>query len=165
MFRHFGGEAAAGDRVRSGWLLAGAADPGWTDRLLPHQRHVLASAFLGLYKSSGIEVVREQIESLFATPAPWYDLSAQGLVLWPGETWEAEVLYDLHEGPWIAPQSIRGPAWQSLPTLERWRLVFGDVPIAWEQWVLAWNQDLAGQCLPSDSIAPVKVLPAAKPFA
>ena len=63
-----------------------------------------------------------------------------------------EVLYDLHDDRWIAPQSVRGLAWQRLPTLERRQLVFGEIPVPWEQWVAAWNQDLAGHGHPRESL-------------
>ena len=53
--------------VESGWLVAGVTSPGWIDRLLPHQRQVLATAIIGLYKSAGVDLVRQQIEG--AVPA------------------------------------------------------------------------------------------------
>ena len=144
---------------QSGWLLAGATDLSWVDRLLPHQRQVLVTAILGLYKSAGIDLVRQQITSEFPPPAPWYDVSADGLVVWPDDQREVEVLYDLREDPWIAPQSVRGLSPRRLPTVERWRLVFAAVPLDWSRWVEVWNEDVAGQGHPRDSILPVRVLP------
>jgi hypothetical protein len=144
---------------RSGWLVAGAAGPSWIDRLLPHQRQVLVTAVLGLYKSAGVDLVRQQIESEFSPPVPWYDLSPQGLAVWPDDGRDVEVLYDLHETPWVAPQAVRGLSRRRLPTVECWRLVFAAVPIEWERWVEVWNEDIAGQGHPRDGIVPVRVLP------
>jgi hypothetical protein len=135
------------------------AGPSWVDRLLPHQRQVLATAILGLYKAAGIDLARQQIESEFPPPVPWCDVSAKGLVVWPDDRREVEVVYDLHEGPWVAPQAVCGLSPRRLPTVERWRLVFGAVPIAWDRWVEVWNEDIAGQGHPRDSIVPVRVLP------
>jgi len=73
-----------------------------------------------------------------------------------------EVFYDLREGPWIAPQSVRGLSRRRLPTVERQRLIFREVPVSWLRWVEAWNQDVAGRGHPRESIAPVRVLPGDK---
>ncbi len=137
--------------AESGWLLAGVADPGWIERLLPHQRQVLVTAIVGLYKSAGIDLVRQQIESEFPPPVPWYDVSAEGLVVWPDQEREVEVVYDLHEEQWLAPRAVRGLSRRRLPTIERERLVFSAVPVTWQRWVEAWNQDVAGQGHPRDS--------------
>ena len=48
--------------VESGWLVAGVTAAGWVDRLLPPQRQVLVTAMIGLYKSAGVDLVRQQIE-------------------------------------------------------------------------------------------------------
>ncbi len=145
--------------VESGWLVAGVTGPDWIDKLLPHQRQVLATALVGLYKSAGVDLVRQQIEDQFVPPMPWYDVSAAGLVLWPDGEENVEVLYDLHDGAWIAPQSVHGLARRRLPTVQRWQFVFNEVPVSWDGWVLIWNQDVAGQGHPRESVAPVRVLP------
>ena len=145
--------------MESGWLVAGITNAGWIDRLPPQQRRVLTTALLGLYKSAGADLVRQQIEDPFERPMPWYTLSSAGLVLWPDMPMDVEVLYNLHDEQWIAPQTIRGLSRRLLPTLERSRLVFSDVPASWESWVTVWNQDTAGQGHPSESFAPARVLP------
>ena len=120
---------------------------------------MLTTAHLGFTRRPGVDLVRQQIESEFPPPVPPYDVSAEGLVVWPDEKEDVEVLYDLHEGPWIAPQAVRGLARRRLPTVERQRILFSEVPVAWQRWVEAWNQDLAGQGHPRDPVAPVRVLP------
>ncbi len=145
--------------VESGWLVAGITDAGWIQLLPQQQRRVLTTALLGLYKSAGAELVRQQIEEPFEPPMPWYALTTAGLVLWPDIPKDVEVLYDLHNEQWIAPQMIHGLSRRLLPTLERSRLVFSDVPASWESWVVVWNQDVAGQGHPSESFAPARVLP------
>jgi hypothetical protein len=146
--------------VESGWLTAGVTSPGWTERLGPDQRQVLTTAIIGLYKTAGVDLVRQQIEDQFTPPVPRYEISGAGLVLWPDREWDVEVLYQLHDGPWIAPQFVRGLARQVLPTLARSRLLFGEVPVAWDRWVATWHQDwAAGPGLPQEFLAPVRVLP------
>jgi hypothetical protein len=145
--------------AESGWLVGGVTSLGWAGRLEPRQREVLVTALLGLYKSAGVDLLRQQIESLLPSPTPWYDISPAGVVVWPEGEEDVEVLYDLQEGPWVAPQSVRGLAHRTLPTVERWQLVFADVPLLWDDWVVIWNQDAAGLEHPRESAAPVRVLP------
>ena len=145
--------------VESGWLIAGVTEPGWIESLVSRQRQVLVTALIGLYKTAGIELVRQQIEDQFTPRVPRYDISEAGLILWPDEDRDVEVLYNLQEGLWIAPQSIHGLSRQLLPTLARRQLVFDDVAVPWRDWVVTWNYDLAGQGHPEDSIPSVCVLP------
>ncbi len=117
------------------------------------------TALIGFYKSAGVDLVREQIASEFPPPPPCYDLSPKGLLVWPDEQRQVEVLYDLHDEQWIAPQAIRGLSRRRLPTIERGRLVFSEMPVTWPCWVEIWNLDIAGRGHPRDSVAPVRVLP------
>jgi hypothetical protein len=145
--------------AESGWLVAGITDPGWTDRLLPHQREVLVTALVGLYKSAGVDLVRQQIEDQFGSPMPWYDFAPAGLVLWPEGEEDVEALYDLRADRSIAPQAVRGQLRRPLPTLSRQQLIFSEVPVTWNDWVVIWNEDVAGQGHSQRSIAPMRVLP------
>lgn len=145
--------------TESGWLIGSVERLGWAAHLPPHQREVLVTALTGLYKSTGVDLVRQQVESRFPPPMPWYEVSADGLVLWPERDEDVEVLYDLHEGLWIAPRSIRGLARRVLPTIERQRLVFGDIAISWDDWVGIWNHDVAGLGHPLESVWLARVLP------
>ncbi|MEN6449776.1 MAG: hypothetical protein ABFC96_04715 [Thermoguttaceae bacterium] len=151
-----------------GWLLAGIDSSGWAERLSPQERQMLTTALVGLYKTSGIELIRQQLEAEFSPPCPPYDLTAEGLVVWPDERESVEVLYDLREGPWIAPQSVRGLARRRLPTIERRRILFTETIVAWDRWVAIWEQDAAGLGHARDAAAPIRLLPASdtrQPFA
>ena len=112
--------------------------------LLPQQQHVLRTALVGLYKTGGVELVRQQIEAAFLPPTPPYDMTARGVVVWPDEPMDGELLYDLHDGQQIVPQVLDGFPRRWLPTLDRAQLVFGEVQVAWEQWVAAWEADRLG---------------------
>ena len=70
---------------------------------------------------------------------PAYDVSDHELVLWPDETADVEVVYDLRESPWITPRSTRGRPARLLPTIERQRILFQEMPVAWQQWVELWS--------------------------
>ncbi|MEN6405137.1 MAG: hypothetical protein ABFC77_01575 [Thermoguttaceae bacterium] len=143
--------------VESDLLIAGLAEAGGCRQLSPRQQRALATALLGLYKSFGVDLVREQIASLLVAPTPPYDMTPQGLVVWPDGRWDVEVLYDLRDDAWIAPQSVRGLAREPMPTLQRPQILLNEVFVSWDDWVKVWNQDVAeGQ--PLDSLAPVCVL-------
>ncbi len=154
----FNGPLHLAFQSQCGWIVAGVTSPGWANRLLPHQQQVLTAAIIGLYKSAGVDLIRQHIESHFLAPMPPYDLSAAGLMLWPDAVNDVEVLYDLHDGSWVAPQAIRGLARRSLPTVERQQFVFRDIVVPWEQWVAAWARDEAGQGL-GELLPKVGILP------
>ncbi len=161
----FGTENAAEEpllvvlEVESGRLLADLNAPDWLDRLPPEQRGVLLTAIVGLYKSAGVDLARRQIEAEFQPPVPCYDLAADGLVVWPDEGADVEVFYDLREGPWIAPQQVRGFSRRRLPTLERRLVVFGENPVSWDRWVDAWRLDVRRPSDPLDVPAFSRLLP------
>ena len=69
------------------------------------------------------------------------------------------MLYDLHADRPIAPQTVRGQARRLLPTFPPRQLLFSEVLVTWDDWVVIWNQDVAGQGHRAESIAPIRVLP------
>jgi hypothetical protein len=135
---------------RSGWLVADIVEAGWAQALAAPQRQALQNAIAGLYKTAGIRLVRQQLEREFPPPMPACDLSGERLVLWPDEATDAEVIYDLKEGPWIAPQSVRGRPPRLMPTIERRRILFQEMPITWEQWIAVWSPASPAQGLGID---------------
>ena len=145
--------------VEAGWLVADIVRPGWIETLQPQQREILTTALLGLYKSAGVELIRQQIDAEFQPPPPPFDVTPTGLVVWPDDRSDVEVVYEFDDSDWIAPQNVRGLARRALPTLERSRLLFAALPISWERWVEAWENDRAGQGHPRGSVAPARVLP------
>jgi hypothetical protein len=144
---------------RAGWLVAGVLSAGWSEDLLPHQRQVLTSALVGLYKSGAAELVRQQIESALPPPPAPYDLTEEGLVVWPDAAWEAAVLYKLRDSAAVAPHVILGTLRRLMPTVERSRLIFREVPVFWPRWVEVWEDDRAGRGHPGNGIVPVAILP------
>jgi hypothetical protein len=126
---------------QSGWLVAGIARKGFVDDLSPGDRAVLENALAGLYALSGVDMVRQQIEATLEG-APPYDVSDEGLVVWP-KGFAAEVVYDLD-----ARGDLRARTRGDLPggtpaPLPRARIMFGEQPIAWADWVAAWSEDEA----------------------
>lgn len=144
---------------QSGWLIAGIAQPGWLGSLADDQRLALTTAVAGLYKMAGVDLVREQIRACFEPDVPWYDLSSEGLVVWPGGDCGAEAVYDLDDRPALRPRTTGGLPAAALPVLDADRLLFGMVKVTWRRWVEAWQRDQEGQGHPEPFVAGVRLLP------
>ena len=62
------------------------------------------NALLGLYKTAAVELVRQQVEGELHSPLVSYHCDNLGFVLWPDESLETEVRYDLrHDGTLAVP--------------------------------------------------------------
>jgi hypothetical protein len=145
----------------SGWLVAGLATPGWLHRLSPEQAPTLTAALAGLYKKSGVDLIRQQIEAGLGTAIRSYDIAEDGIVVWPGDGYDCEAVYPLRDGQLIEPRMIAGTCAAALPALDATRLRFRDVAITWEQWVETWERDQAGK-KPEEFLPGVCLLPAPK---
>jgi hypothetical protein len=143
----------------SGWLVAGVAAPGWLPRLSAERARTLTTALAGLYKKSGVDLIRQQIEAGLGTAVRSYDIADEGIVVWPGEGYACEAVYPLRDGPSIEPRTIAGTCPVALPALETSRLLFCDVPIFWERWVEAWEREQAGKGQPEPLLPGVYLLP------
>jgi hypothetical protein len=144
-----------------GYLLAGltlpsldcAADavPGvtpswgetWLTRLGPEQALAFRDALAGFYKLAGVDLVRQQVETLLPVGAAW-DLTSEGLILWPPGS-DGEAVYHLNEGPQLSPHPQGEAAAADLPVLRADDLLFGAVAIRWPDWVRTWQADHAGR--------------------
>jgi hypothetical protein len=144
---------------QSGWLLAHVARPGWLSRVTAQQTAVFALALTGFYKKAGVDLVREQIEASFAPACPPYDITDEGLVVWPGGRLEVEVVYDLHERPLLHPCVVAGWPPDGLPVLEAGQLLFRERAVLWTDWVAVWERDESGAGPPDALVPGVGLLP------
>jgi hypothetical protein len=147
---------------QAGWLLADVGRPGWLPRLASDQAAVLTVALLGFYKKAGVDLVREQIEEIFAPAPVLYDIGEEGLIVWPGNGYDTEATYDLREEPILHPRSKAGPSAEKLPTPPADEMIFSKKPIRWQAWVAAWERDQSGAGDPHLELPNVRVLPAVR---
>ena len=131
---------------QSGWTVASVPERGWIDRLDEHQRRILEIALAGFYKRSGVDLVREQLEHVLAgdgTPPP-YDISDDGLVVWPGRGYQTEAIYDLRA---LYPTAkLRGEPWSGeLPGLAGHHALYFREPLSWQVWTNVWEQLARGE--------------------
>jgi hypothetical protein len=125
----------------SGWLLAGIerrpdGGAGWLDRLSEEQRRAFRDALAGLYKLAGASLVREQIEAVLPPGAAW-DVSEDGVVVWPGPGMEHGATYPLT----AAKESVPRPAG---PPVAIRKLVYERTPVEWMAWAHTWQADHDG---------------------
>ena len=133
--------------LQSGWIVAAISEPGWTARLDEKQRRIFEIALAGFYKLSGVDVVREQLTAALAPDggqAPPYDIADEGLVVWPGNGFDTEAVYDLH-GKKLVP-IVRGAAYDgALFDLGGRHALFGREPLYWSVWSTTWQQIARGE--------------------
>ena len=131
---------------QSGWLVAGIQDPGWLGDALDSVefRHI-AVALAGLYRLSGANLVREQIEGGFDSPVTQYDIEDRRLVVWPDESFETELRYDLDARPELKLLSNNDDLNGHVATaIAARKIVFSEQPVEWKDWVRYWDAVAAG---------------------
>ncbi len=151
--------------VESGWLVAGVVDSGWSATLAPGPREVFRAGLLGLYKSAGVELIREQLDAQFLPPAVCAPDPA-GLIVWPDGSLESQVRYNLRVANGSLACPLTDGTWfRPMPTLDRQHVVFTQVPVAWQQWVAAWQQDQLAEGPPGGLLPGYLLLPRPAPNA
>jgi hypothetical protein len=109
---------------QSGWVVASLPEPGWLASLDAGQRRTFEIALTGFYKMAGVDLVREQLETVLAgdaAAAPPYDIDDRGVVAWPGPGFEVERLHDLS---FFAARAAH----------------FRRQPVRWQVWATAWER-------------------------
>ncbi|MEJ7728669.1 MAG: hypothetical protein WKG00_05595 [Polyangiaceae bacterium] len=92
-----GGVCELSFEEQSSLLLASIVEPGFVASLEEPARTLFENALAGLYHLAGVDVAREQVEATLGADTP-YDISEEGLVIWPGEGYRSEVVYALPHG-------------------------------------------------------------------
>ena len=144
---------------QAGWLIAHVHRAGWLARLADDQLAVFTTALLGFYHKAGVDLVREQMEACFVPTCPPYDIGGEGLIVWPGQGYDTEVIYNLGEEPVLHPRLKDGQPPAGLPSPTADELIFKRQPITWNAWVAAWELDQAGKGNPQKMLPQVRVLP------
>jgi hypothetical protein len=121
---------------RNGWLVAGVRDTGWLEKTNEDQRRAFCVCLAGLYKRADVDLVREQIQATLPGPVVAFQVSYEGLQVWT----------DPHSEPRYYP--LRESQDDPRSAEEVKHLVFGRVPIPWQQWVEWWEKDQDGKGQP-----------------
>eukprot|EP00913_Durusdinium_trenchii_P013391 g12572.t1 len=130
---------------QSGWLVAGIQSAGWVNALNETELRHFTTALAGLYKLSGTDFVREQIENGFEKPVTRYDIAGRRLIVWPDESFETELRYDLDSRPELRLVS-RVAANEDRPARIRAAdIIYTEQPVAWNDWVRYWDAVAEGE--------------------
>ncbi|MES2792628.1 MAG: hypothetical protein V4719_23655, partial [Planctomycetota bacterium] len=148
---------------QSGWLLASVINPGWIGHLNEAQLACLKLALAGIYKIGGVDLIREQIASQFAPRVLRYDISDQGLVVWPDKNYDVEVRYYLEDRRLISPRPRRIAREYQLAELDSRALIYSLNSISWRRWVEAWTAEQEGRPLPVLCAEDIRLLPNVTP--
>jgi hypothetical protein len=131
---------------QSGWMVASLPERGWIDQLAEAQREIFEIALAGFYKRAGVDLVREQLEDVLAgdAPPPPYDISDEGLIVWPAHGYQTEAVYDLR-APHPTPE-LRGAPWNGeLPSLSGHHALYYREVLSWAVWTKVWEQLARGE--------------------
>jgi hypothetical protein len=150
---------------QSGLLLASIVETGFVASLEDPPRTLFENALAGLYHLAGVDVVREQIEATLGADTP-YDISEEGLVIWPGEGYRSEVLYALprrKDQITLEPRLRGEPPPQPPRSLDARAFFLAHQPIAWADWVHAWSGGDRGRSDARRLVTGASLLPAHRP--
>ncbi|MEQ1831138.1 MAG: hypothetical protein ABL921_34650, partial [Pirellula sp.] len=125
---------------QSGWLIASLSQIGWLKSVSKEQGNSFLNALEGFYRKSGIDLVREQLESNLTQQHP-YDIDSAGLLVWPTKRFDVEIVADLEDERTITPLPAPQAAEAGLAPIERERLVFSATHTEWKQWESIWSDN------------------------
>lgn len=129
---------------QSGWLVANALDCGWVSQLSDRERELLMIALIGFYRLAGVDMVREQIQKSLRGPDQTelaYDVSEEGIVVWPESQYAAEAVYNLHHANSIRPYPRAVARTYGLPDIASGELMFARSNLPWADWDAQWDAD------------------------
>jgi len=127
---------------QSGLIVASVVTPGFIPLFPTKESRILfENALAGFYRVAGVDLVREQIRAVLGEHIA-YDISDDGLVVWPDEHYRTEVIYPLDNAfsdP-ISEPTIRGETPRTPPkSIDLRKIMFRDQHITWRDWVKAWD--------------------------
>jgi hypothetical protein len=166
---------------QSGWIVACLTSMGWLREVTEEDQNVFRAALAGVYKLASVVLVREQIEQqLIAAPLPAlgsfsnssagrfnqaalpsnhpYDISAEGLVVWPYGHFESPVRYPLEDDSQSIPRPRSFARAAGLPILPLSALVFEVHELWWDDWRAYWQTEQNVAALPFRLLPSVELL-------
>ena len=126
---------------QSGWLVASASEIGWVADITEKDRRTLLNALIGFYRLAGVDLVREQIRATFGSRALPYDIAEEGLIVWPGGSYEEEAIYNLRHRSVIRPYPKAVARRFFLPAVPIEGLIFSESRLRWEIWGALWEDE------------------------
>ncbi|HVW01236.1 MAG TPA: hypothetical protein VHB77_12880, partial [Planctomycetaceae bacterium] len=144
---------------QSGWLAASVLNAGWLVKLDGARMAVLSGTLTGFYRKGGVDLVREQIDACFEPRHVPYDITANGLTVWPDGRYELEITYNLDQRPLLTPRPRAVARSLKFQNIDAKALIFSAVSVTWDAWVEFWNVERQTGRIPPLTAEPVRVLP------
>jgi len=123
---------------QSGWVVASVSETGWLRFASADQIRSFQTAVEGFYRKSGIDLVREQLETNLIRRHP-YDINADGLAVWPKGAFDCELQIDLNRKGIIRPIPAGEAAAAGIGSVERETIVFSESGTQWSDWEALWT--------------------------
>ncbi|MDP6958628.1 MAG: hypothetical protein QF645_07415, partial [Planctomycetota bacterium] len=100
---------------------------------------IFRKALEGFFKISGVDLIRDQIESVLP-PHSRYDISTGGITCWPPPDFHLEIFYPLKRILPLSRPRYRKIDFPQPPTPIRMKnLVFRKTPVFWNDWEEFWG--------------------------
>ena len=130
---------------RAGWIIVSLARRGWLDAVPVEQREAFLQAVRGLYHWAGVDLVWEQVVAQFGPTVTWYDVNAEGLLLWRNGRYAAAELYRLRDTS--ANASWTPPPYRvtEVSPATRDEIFFSRSRLTWDAWVQMWEDGVGGR--------------------
>ena len=110
-------------------------------RLKEQELRPLHNAMITLYKSAGVDLIREQLQAVLPPGTTAVDLSPRGLFV-RRDSQATTVIYDLTSpGDVVIPQLLEGAPAEDWPKLPLRQLLFSKVPVTWKECIHCWQTD------------------------
>jgi hypothetical protein len=125
----------------SGWVRTAVLDLQRSESLDPNQRASFEVTLIGLYKKSGVDLVRRQVDrelAKFELPVS-HQMTQRGLKVWPVGKRELAVLYQFEDGAGSRPLGVTEGAEQLWQPLAEADLYFSNVDLDWAKWTALWD--------------------------
>ncbi len=123
---------------QSGWLLAFISQIGWLTSVSKEQRMSFLNALEGFYRKSGIDLVREQLEKRLTKKHP-YDIDSAGLLVWPSNRFDVQIMVDLKAEGTISPMPANQAAEAGLLPIASREVLFSATHTKWKDWERIWS--------------------------
>ncbi|MCU0979564.1 MAG: hypothetical protein MUF25_10415 [Pirellulaceae bacterium] len=141
---------------RAGWIIVSLARRGWLDAVPVEQREAFLQAVRGLYYWAGVDLVWEHVVARFGPTIIWYDVTAEGLLLWRDGRYAAAELYRLRDTS--ANVSWTPPPYRvtQVSAAMRDEVFFSRSPLTWDAWVRMWQEESKSEPSQADASSMTK---------
>lgn len=123
---------------QSHWVVVTVAEMGLLHNVSAAQLHSFDTALLGLYRKSGAEIVREQVERNLVGTHP-YDVASEGLIIWPEARFDREVTVNLYRPHQVRPLPAPLAMTFGISPTSAENVLFSRSQTNWDEWKRLWH--------------------------